>query len=221
MSFFTRRIPYDRRRLLARAESLEGGRRWRGAMRAYRQILAAEPRCVEINERVAPLLARSGRTAEAWSAYATAAEAHRAAGNERAAHAVLLEAVRALPRSAAACHALADAFLAGGKRKDALRVLQEGSERVRGRGEAILLLRAAREIEAWHPPTVLALARRLTRDGLPGEALFLLDHLDGRVDADTRRRVRALTFRIEPGLRHAWRWLRAGRGQPRAAALRS
>jgi len=66
---FSRRIAYDRRRLVEQADGLREGLRWRRALKLYRQVLAAEPRNAEIHFRVAPLLARRGRPFDAWHDY--------------------------------------------------------------------------------------------------------------------------------------------------------
>ncbi len=223
MSFLSRRIPYDRKRLLERASARADTWRWRSALAHYRQILAVEPECADLHARVAPLLARSGRGAEAWESYCIAANGFSRKGDAASERTLLAEAVRVLPRCAEAWRALARAELARNRASDAVRALAMGSRRLTGtgalrrfwprsaqRGEAIILLRDARAIEAWNPGVVMTLARLLAQDGLPAEALFLLDHLDQRVSDSERSAVRALTFRIEPSLRHAWRLLRSG-----------
>lgn len=222
MPILSRRIPYDRKRMLARAAALEGGWRWRRALVLYRQILAAEPHNGELHARAAPLLARSGRCDEAWESFRQAAEACETAGDEASAYALRQTAVRVLPRHLEACRALARAELRQQRRGEALRALHAASRRMgrgrAGRGAAIVLLRDARAIEPWHPEIVLALSRRLVRDGQRAEALYLLDHLDDRVDAERRCAVRGLTWRIEPSLRHSWRWLGAVLARRREAA---
>jgi len=213
MALFSRRIPYDRKRLLKEADALREGRRWRRALRLYRQILAAEPRNAEIHFRVAPLLARAGRRIEAWESFRVAAETLAREGDEARLVPLHQQAVKALPRCFEAWRELARIELRQQRPEQAGRVLLEGSRRMRGRhgrGEAIVLLRDAREIEAWHPPVVLELCRLLARQGDTAEALFLLDHLDSRVGGKELRAVRARAWRIEPSLRHSWRWLRAG-----------
>lgn len=200
--------------MLTRAESLVGGWRWRRALVLYRQILAAEPHNAEIHGRAAPLLARSGRTVESWESFQIAIRTLKDAGDTSALRALEQESVRALPLHLEACRGFARAELARGKPREAMRVLFEGSRRLRGsrhRGAAIVLLREAREIEAWNPAIVLPLCRRLSRDGQPAEALFLLDHLEQRVAPEVLPTVRALIWRIEPSLRHTWRWTRAAR----------
>lgn len=212
MALFSRRIAYDRKRILDEADRLRGGWRWRRALELYRQILAAEPHDAEIHFRAAPLLARSGRPFEAWQSFRTAAARLK---DDRAGRLALhRKAVAALPKSFEACRALARAELRDRQPDRACQTLLEGSRRLRrrrSRGEAIVLLRDAREIDAWRPEIVLSLCRLLARDGQPAEALFLLDQLDERVADADRLRARALVWRIEPSLRHSWRWLRARR----------
>lgn len=227
MPLFTRRILYDRKRLFEQAESLVQGRRWRRALRLYRQILAAEPRNPEIHCRVAPLLARQGKTFEAWESFRIAAEAHAQAGEASSLLALHQQAVKALPRSGMACRALARVQLIQQDVPAALRTLYDGSQRLRARrtrGEAIILLRDAREIDPWKPAIVLELCRLLARAGEAAEALFLLDHFDQRAKGQDLVDARGLCFRIEPSVRHAWRWMRSRsecRSGPMAAASRS
>jgi len=216
MSLFSRRIPYDRKRLLDLADSLREGRRWRKALRLYRQILAAEPRNAGIHFRVAPLLARAGKQAEALESFRIAGEALEQAGEEAKVVSIRQQALKALPRSFEACRALARTEISRQRPEQALRLLVQGAHRLRRRktrGEAIVLLRDAREIEAWNASVVIELARLLAKEGQAAEALFLLDHLDDRAEGDELAAVRRLTWRIEPSLRHTWRWLRSRSGE--------
>ena len=224
MPLFSRRVPYDRKCILKRGEILARGWRWRRGLALYRQILAAEPLNADLHIRVAPLLARSGRLLEAWESYQIATDAMSQAGDAASAYALQQEAVRALPENVEACRALARAERVRQRPRDAMRVLLAGSKRLtRGgrRGGAIVLLRDARELDAWRPAVVVRLCRLLARDGQSAEALFLLDHLDQKVSGKTLCSVRRLTWRIEPSLRHSWRWMRAAwdaRGQTSESA---
>jgi len=219
VSFLSRRIAYDRKRLLDRAAALETGWRWRKALTLYRQVLAAEPRCAEIHALAAPLLARSKRSVESWESYQVAIEAAQESGETTQARSILRAAHRALPTCAEACRALARVERALGRSEVSLTLLEKGSRRLarRGRrGEAILLLRDAREIESWNPEIVILLSRLLIRDRQAAEALYYLDHLERRVSSDYAREVRWLLWRVEPSLRHTWRWLTTPRA-PRHA----
>ncbi len=223
MSLFSRRIPYDRKRLLERASALASGWRWRRALALYRQVLAAEPHQAEIHGRVAPLLARSGRDFEAWESFRIAVEACLREGDDASARTLEQQAVRAMPRSPEAWRALARTELSRGRPQEAVRLLVEGSQRLarrRTRGAAIILLRDAREIDRWSPAVVLPLCRLLSRDGQAGEALFLLDHLEQKATGDAVYRAHALAFRIDPSLRHAWRYLRSALERRRSAPAR-
>ncbi|HPG26401.1 MAG TPA: tetratricopeptide repeat protein [Myxococcota bacterium] len=214
MPIFTRRIAYDRKKLLSSADALRGGRRWRKALRLYRQILAAEPENADLHLRAAPLLARARRSDEAWESFRVAGEELARRGDASAVFTLHQQAARVLPASFDACRSLARLLVARGESEEALRMLVATSERLArraSRGQAIVLLRDARRIAPWNARVVLLLARLLWREGQPAEALFLLDALDERVDGADRIATRALTLRIEPGLRHAWRWLRARR----------
>ena len=218
MSLFSRRIPYDRKKLIDRAAALERGWRWRKALAIYRQVLAAEPHSAELHARVAPLLARTGRRIEAWESFKIAIDARLRGGDDASARTLQQQAVRLLPDCPEPVRALAKAELARQRGHEAIRLLVDGSRRMsrlRSRGAAILLLRDARTIEPWNAGVVLSLCRQLARDGQPAEALFLLDHLEQRSQGDQLRAVRALQWRIEPSLRHSWRWLGAVREQRR------
>ena len=215
MSLFSRRIVYDRKRLLERAERAEKRRRVRRAIVLYRQLLAAEPRNPELHERLAPLLAHRGRIDEAWESFGLAIEAREQAGQDAEAEALAHEAAKALPAHLAACRRSARAALVHQHPRAALEVLWKGAQRLgrrrRTRGQAILLLTDAREIEAWSVPVVLKLGQLLAKEGRPGEALFLLDQLESRVRGEKLRDVRGLICRIEPSLRHGWAWFRSAR----------
>ena len=224
MSLFSRRIPYDRKRLLDRANALQGGWRWRKALAIYRQVLAAEPHSADLHARVAPLLARTGRRLEAWESFEIAIGACLRDGDDASARTLQQQAVRMLPDCPEPVRELAKAEVARQRGHEAIRLLVEGSRRMsrlRSRGAAILLLRDARTIEPWNAGVVLSLCRQLARDGQPAEALFLLDHLEQRSEGEQLRAVRTMQWRIEPSLRHSWRWLRAAREPRRPGSRRA
>lgn len=220
MSILSRRIPFDRKILLEQAERLQNGRRWRRALVLYRQILAAEPRNAELHFRAAPLFARAGRSAEAWESFALAAEALNQKGDDAQRLRLLRKAGSALPRSVEAHRALARAERAGGNQEAALKALQECAARLSRRAtrsHAVLLLRDARQMAPESPLVLLDLAQSLGRDGQAAEALFLLDQLDARTAGEDLLRTRSLMWRIEPSLRHSWRYFAAWRECRRTA----
>lgn len=219
MALFSRRVPFDRKRLLARADSLGRGWRWRRALRLYRQLLCAEPRNPEIHLRIAPLLARAGRRVEAWESFRVAAEACEHSGQDAELHSILQQAAKSLPRESAPCRALARCQQKLQRPDRALQTLVAGSRRIRSRrsrGDAIVLLSDAREIDPWNSGVVVELCRLLARSGDSSAALFLLDQLDDRAQGRERSAVRALIWWIEPSLVHTWRWLSAHRASRHA-----
>ncbi len=220
MPLFSRRVSFDRKRLLAQADAFARGWRWRRALRLYRLVLSAEPRNPEIHGRIAPLLARAGRRGEAWESFRWAAEACEQAGQDAQRLLVCQQAVKSLPGESTACRALARCQLKLQRPDLALQTLLAGSRRChrgRSRGDAIVLLGDARAIEPWNPEVVLELGRLLARSGDAAAALFLLDQLDGRVGGRDRLAVRARIWWIEPSLVHSWRWLSASRESSREA----
>lgn len=223
MSIFSRRIPFDRKALLEQAERLQTGRRWRHALTLYRQVLAAEPRNAELHFRTAPLLARAGRSAEAWESFAIAAETLDQKGDEAQRLRLLRKAASVLPRHFEAHRSLARAERAQGNHEAALIALQACASRLSRRAtrsQAVLLLRDACQMAPGSPPVLLDLAQCLGRDGQAAEALFLLDQLETRAKGADLLRTRRLAWRIEPSLRHSWRYFVAWR-QNRGSDLRS
>lgn len=212
MGLFARRPTYDRTRVLAAAYQAAARRRYSRAVSLYRRVLAAEPDNGEIHEKVAPLLAQTGECFDAWVSFRTAARAHASAGRPDLALAVFRAATQHLPRELAAWEATADLQREKGRRGEAARTLLEARGHFRRRDlqpQAIYLLRRVRQIEPWHVESVLDLARLLARTRQREEALRLLEGLASRSSGPELRRVRAAEFRLSPGFRRAWRWLRA------------
>ena len=222
MPLFSRHVPYDRKRLLERASQLETGWRWRRAMVLYRQVLAAEPHDPELHARIAPLLARSRRAYEARESFRIAIDGFTRNEDDRRLEATVRTATRSLPRDPDIARQRARFERSLGRQDKAMRHLVRVSDRIarRRRGEAIILLRDANEIESRHPEVLLRLSRLLFLDGQPAEALFWLDQLEGRSAADHLIRARRLRFRIDPTFRNLWAWLRSGRDEPTARVRR-
>ncbi|MEM9174571.1 MAG: hypothetical protein AAGC67_05005 [Myxococcota bacterium] len=213
MPIFSREIPYDRKRLLARAARLESGWRWRRALTLYRHVLAAEPHDPDLHARIAPLLARSRRHYEARESFRIAQAGYARTDDVERLEATHVAASRSLPADADVARARARFERSQGRPDVAMRQLVDASDRMarRRRGEAIILLREANQIESRHPAVLLRLARRLFVDGQPAEALLWLEQLEGRVAGADLIRARRLRLRIDPTFRNLWAWLRCGR----------
>ena len=213
MPLFSRHIPFDRKRLLERAGQLESGWRWRRALTLYRHVLAAEPHDPELHARIAPLLARSNRGYEARESFRIAQAGFKRQEDTKQLEATYLAASIALPRDADVARTRARFEHSQGRPEVAMRILVEVSDRIarRRRGEAIILLREANQIESRHPAVLIRLARLLFRDGQPAEALYWLDQLEGRASTDELLRARRLRLRIDPTFRNLWAWLHGPR----------
>ena len=205
------RTPYDRRRILERAERAERRGQTRRAIGLYRWVLAVERNNPQLHARLAPLLARIGQDFDAWQSYRCCAETALREQREERALALYRDACRTLPRELEAWQRLAQLLARRGESREALATLLEGSRhfrRRRHRTRAIHLLRLARAVAPWDPDCVLALCGLLARTRQSHEALLLLDGLSRRVDGRALRRVRGAQLRIEGSFAAFWRWLR-------------
>jgi len=221
VSLFGSRIRYDRKRILGEAERARARGRNRKAIALYRLVLAAEPRNIEIHARIAPLLVKTRERFDAWQSYSRVAAAFTSHGQHGKALSVYQEATRVLPTRFEAWMAVARLELRLGEKSRARDSLIEGRRRMKRRGrraEAIALLRAAREIDAWHAATVLDLAALLAASRRGQEARWLLSQLAERMHGWELARVRAHQWRMEPSLRHSWYWIRDSARASRSAS---
>jgi tetratricopeptide (TPR) repeat protein len=224
MPIFSRRIPYDRTRLLREAEAACEKKRWRRAARCYGHILAAEPNNAEMHYRIAPLLARTGYHFDAWESFRIAAQSPEISEKSPQMVALYKTATDLMPKSVEAWRELSRALLQNQQSDAALRALLEGRKRFKRRArrsEAIALLRDAHKLDPWKPDIVLDLCRLLGNHGRKAEALFLLDELDRRVVGPEQRRIRALAWRLDPTIGQTWRWLRSAFGSSRKDSTRA
>lgn len=211
LSLFGRRTHYDRKRLLDEAERARGKGRDRQAIALYRRVLAAEPRNIELNYRVAPLLAKTGQAFDAWRCFQQVASSLSNGGQRAKALAVYQEAARHVPREFDTWMAVARLQLRLGEKSAARESLLEGRQymnRRRDRPQAIALLRTALDLEAWHPDTVIDLATLLEASRQGEEARWLLEQLSQRARGRELARIRGYQWRMEPSLRHTWYWIR-------------
>jgi tetratricopeptide (TPR) repeat protein len=174
-------------------------------------VLAVEPGNTDLHARLAPLLAETGQTFDAWTSFRNTAQAALREGRDDKALAIYREASQHLPREIQAWQAMARQLSKSGDDAAAIEVLLEGSRHFRTpylRPQAIHLLRRARAIEPWHFESVLELAGLLGRCDQREEARMLLDGLADRSAGRRLARVRRAQLRLDPGLRTAWQLLR-------------
>jgi thioredoxin-like negative regulator of GroEL len=203
---------YDRTRLMKQAtRALKRGRRSK-ALKLYSQVLEHEPNNPDLQRRVAPLLAASGRVEDALTSYRIAAGALARKGFLDHAVGVYREAAQRLPRQRSVWEALADLELQRGKPADAHRALLAGARHFRGRrgrSDAVALLLRARKLEPRHFETSMALTRVLVKIGARPQAASLLANMASWTRGRERRRVRTRQLLLSPGPGTAWRWLAA------------
>jgi len=209
---FGRKQRYDRSRLLADAAAAQRKGKLRKAAALYREVLAVEPGNVDIERKLAPLLARTGQRVEAWTSYRRAVDGLARHGFVDQAIGVYREAAQHLPRQGELWLALAELELKRGRRADAVEALSRGARGLRARKErtqAIRLLERAHELDPAAFEVSFELAGRLAQAGKRDRALRLLDALAVNKNRGLLRRVRGRQARIAPGPRAAWRWLSA------------
>jgi len=223
LGLIRRRLDYDRNWLLAEAEKARVRGRRQRAISFYRRILAAEPHDPNLHARVAPLLAATGKRFDAWQSYRQAAQAHLKNKSREDALGLYREATKLLPTQIEAWQWVAKLELNRERSEAAISALLEGRAKFRSkrrRPEAIALLRAARNIDAWRVDIVLDLARLLRRSRQSPEAQWILGQLAERTSGRDLRIVRGAQWRIEPSLKHSWNWLRAAFAAQRSLAGR-
>jgi tetratricopeptide (TPR) repeat protein len=225
---FPRRPHYDRLRILADAARAQRKGRRRKAIALYQKILEFEPENPDLHRKLAPLLARTRRPAQAWASYRRAVDGLVRLGFVERAIGVYREAAGFLPREVELWLGLSDLEAQRGRRADAVQVLLAGRRQLRARRDrpgAIRLLARARELDPACFAAAFDLAGLLARAGQRGRSLALLDALAADVGGRELRRVRARQLRLAPGPRAAWRWLAAlagsGAGARPRTALRS
>jgi tetratricopeptide (TPR) repeat protein len=210
--FSRKKRGYDRSRLLADAGRAQRRGKLRKAAACYREILAVEPGNVDIERKLAPLLARTGDREAAWVSYRRSAQGLAQHGFVDRAIGVYREAAQHLPRHAELWIALAELEAKRGRRPDAVQALLSGARALRSRKErqqAIRLLERAHQLDPASFDVGLELAGRLSQTGKRDRALRLLDDLARRKSGRQLRRVRGRQLRISPGPTTAWRWITA------------
>jgi tetratricopeptide (TPR) repeat protein len=206
------RKPRTRAEVIADADRARSRGRLEKAAAGYREALGSDPSDPAVHVKLAPVLARLGDEEGGASSFRAAASRYLDAGFTDRAAAVNLAAAGALPLDPGFRLEIARLNLLRGRRADAVGALLDGGRaqlRAKRLDAAASLLRRALELEPWHLEAGLAFAPVLARNGDPAGARRLLDGLDARHPGAARRRVRRVVFRLWPGPRTLWRWVRA------------
>jgi tetratricopeptide (TPR) repeat protein len=210
MGLFQAGAGYDRQRILEEAARARARKKRAKAIELYRWVLALEPQNVELHGKLAPLLAESGHSFDAWCSFRNLARACLREGQTDRALAVYREAALYLPREVEAWLGVARLQHKDGQPRQALETLVEGSRNFRTRWlrpQAIHLLRRAREIDPWDFEVATELAQLLASTHQRQEGRYLLAGLAERCSGERLRRVRTEQLRLSPGPRSLWRWL--------------
>jgi tetratricopeptide (TPR) repeat protein len=205
----------DRTELLAEADRARAAGRRKKAIALYRKVLEGSPNDLATHAKIAPLLARAGRKAEALASFNLAASGQQKAGFSDRALSLQRQAADFFPEEYVLWDDVAKLHLLRGRRADAVAALVDGGRKLHRTPElatAAKVLRRALEIEPWHPDATLLLARVYARGRRAPDALALLDGLSARVRGKALRRARRLAFAIAPTPGNLWRWLRAALG---------
>ena len=214
------RTDSDRQSILELAARERSRGRRRRAIALYRAVLALERTNAELHAKIAPLLAETGQSFDAWQSYRAVAHAALRDGREDRSLGVYREATQLLPREIEAWQGVARILCKRAEEAEAVEVLVEGSRHFRSpflRPQAIHLLRRARSIDPWNPVVVLELAEHLGRADQREEARLLLAELALRTSGPALRRVRFTELRIDPSPARAIAWMRSWR-TPQAGA---
>jgi thioredoxin-like negative regulator of GroEL len=212
MAFLRRAKPYDRDRLLAEAVRARTKGKVKKAVTLLESVIAREPTNADLHRRIAPLLAATKRTADAWTSYRIAVASLVRAGFVDQAVGVLREAAGPLGRERAVWEQLADAEQERGRPVDAVEALIEGRHRFRARRdrpEAIKLLLRARKIAPGHFEANFDLAGLLGRSGARAPAARILAELAARAHGGQLRRTRRRQLALHPTPGALWRFLRS------------
>ncbi len=227
MAVFPSTTGYDKTRVLKAAARARAKRRRKKAITLYRWVLAVEPGNAEIHGKLAPLLARTGQTFDAWVSYRRAARGLAREGLTEKALGIYREAASYLPRQLETWLAIFELERQRGRDADAREALRKGRRgfrRRRYRPQAIYLLRRMRSVEPWELETVLDLARLLSKTGQRREAAMLLQEMGSRCRGRDLRRVRTAHWKMSPSIANTWFWLHAmfqtGGGSSAARASR-
>lgn len=207
-----KRSPRTRAEIVAEADRARTRGRLRRAVAGYRLALESDPADPSVNVKLGPVLARLGDAEGGARCFRIAAKKHLDAGFVDRAAAVNLAAAGVFPLDGGFRLELARLNVARGRKQDAVAALVEGGRalaRARRPDAAASLLARALELEPWHLDAGLALAPVLGATGRAADARALLAGLEARTRGPARRRVRWAAFRLDPGLRTFWRWLRA------------
>jgi len=202
----------NRSEVLAAADKLRVKGKYAKAVVEYRKVLALDAADADVLAKIAPLLVKLGKRAEALHNFHAAADSYIQRGFVDRAVAVHTQAAAAYPHEISLWETLARLHNERGRRADGIKALLTGASHFkgkRGRPAALKLLRQALAYDSMHIDATIGLARLLKANGERQAARTLLDELSGGIRGPARKRVLGARFKLFPGPVSFFRWLRA------------
>lgn len=201
----------SRGKLLAAANHAAARGKLKKAGQLLGELLEEHPGDPEIHRKAAPVLAKLGRSAEAWKSFQLVAESLRKSGFGDKTIGIYREAAHYMPQRAEIWLAIAEIQLDQHRPSDAVKALLDGRRYLRSRslrGDAIRLLSRANAIQPLEVDATRDLARLLRRAGRRREAYALIESALHRTPRSHRRALRAAQLALSPTPAAFYRWLR-------------
>jgi tetratricopeptide (TPR) repeat protein len=220
VALFRRKKPQSRSEIIAAADRARASGRVKKAVAGYKKALESDPSDASVNVKLAPLLAKLGDREGGAKCFRAAAKAHLDAGFTDRAAAVNVAATAVFPLDATFRAEVARLNVLRGRKQDAIDALVDGAKaqsKAKRPDKAVALLKRAIDIEPWHFEACLVLVPVLVRTGHHGPAQQFLEGLEARHRGRALRRVRWMAFKLSPGVRTLWRFLRATASGEKAA----
>lgn len=208
---FGKTAAMDKEQLLRRAEDLRARRRPKQAVAVLRQILTQHPKDPAVHAKLGPLLASLGKPVEALDSFRIAATDLEARGFSERAHSLWLQVAEVDVTDLEVWKKLSRFHQARGHAAEAAKLLFRGAtlQTQKHRTEQVWLLTQALSFDAHHLDATLMLAPLLVKERHADDARALLEGALTWCNRKAARRIRRLQFRLFPGLRTLWRWLRS------------
>lgn len=209
--FFKKPKSYDRGECLKAASKAVTRGKIKKAISEYMKVLAVDAEDHAVHIKLAPLLARRKKFAEAWDSFKIAASGYSLNGFDQKAIGVYTQAAKFMPKNPEVWEAMSYLYIKIGKRADAVQTLYKGHRNFKKkphRGIAIKLLRKAFSIEPWNFEVTFELARLVKKTDIV-EAFGLLEGLADRVNGKDLAKVRSTMFFMRPGFSTCWEWMKA------------
>ena len=204
---------YSRKNIIAAASHARGKGNKKKAIAELRKILSRDPKDYEVQSKIAPLLAETKQTEEAFRSFRVAAEGFYRKGLVPKSLSTYVQASRYMPYEKELWDVIARLQVEQGKDADAVKTLHKAhrhfDDRVQRR-KAIDLLKQAWALVPWQFDITYDLAHQHAKFDDKNESIKLLCGLIERARSKKRLcRLRGKILRVSPDGPHLWHWVRA------------